>query len=319
MSKIRKRPGSKYYQYTTGTPPNRIRRSTGQTNHHAAKIKQKEFDELYEKQGLTYIPKTTYSFIESYLAWHKQNKSLDWNKRVQQGLTPFAKLYHNVLLTDINIDHVIHYKTERSKVRAKNTVNHELSMLSGLFKYAQMLRLVSNNPADPYFIERYDTSEDRRDPIPIDMIKEIINQTNNDRDKAMMSLALYSGMRAGSAGTLEKKNIKDGFLEWVQGRKVKRKCVVPLHPKLKDMDLTNLAPKKKQRENVTTNLQEMLMDLYQYESDFHSIRHTFSNRLTELDLEWLYIKFLLGHKMDDVTWRYMHKKVETFRPYVYAI
>jgi len=23
--------------------------------------------------------------------------------------------------------------------------------------------------------------------------------------------------------------------------------------------------------------------------------------------------------MDDITWRYMHKRVETFRPYVYAI
>ena len=319
MSKIRKRPNSKYYWYTTGTEPNRVRRSTGQTNIHAAKIKQKEFDKLYEQQGLTYIPKTTHNFIKNYLTWHKQNKNPDWSKRVEQGLTPFAKLYHNTLLTDLNIDHIIHYKTKRSKIRAKNTVNHELSMLSGLFKYAQMLRIILNNPADPYFIERYDTSEYRRNPIPIEMIKEIIEQTTNERDKAMMSLALYSGMRAGNAGTLKNNNIKDGFLEWVQGRKVKRKCVVPMHPNLKDMELTMLAPKKKQRENVTNHLQEMLLDLYKYKSDFHSIRHTFSNRLTELDLEWLYIKFLLGHKMDDITWRYMHKKVETFRPYVYAI
>tara|TARA_R100001443_G_scaffold72379_2_gene80528 strand:+ start:570 stop:1526 length:957 start_codon:yes stop_codon:yes gene_type:complete len=318
LSRIKKRPGSKYYQYTTGTPPNRVRRSTGQTNHHAAKIKQKEFDELYEQQGLTYLPKTVKHFIDNYLAWHKQNKNPEWNKRVEQGLKPFSQLYHNVLLTDISIDHVIHYKAERTKFRAKNTVNHELSMLSGLFKYAQMRRMILSNPADPYFIERYDTSENRRDPIPIDMIKEVINQTTNDRDKAMMSLALYSGMRAADAGTLKKSNIKDGFLEWKQG-KVSKSCVVPMHPNLKDMELTLLAPKKKQRENVTNHLQKMLMELYQYKSDFHSIRHTFSNRLTELDLDWLYIKFLLGHKMDDITWRYMHKKVETFRPYVCAI
>lgn len=318
MSQIRKIPGSKYYQYTKGTPPNRIRRSTKETNYHAAKIKQKEFDKLYDQQGLTYLPKTVNGFIDNYLAWHKQNKSPEWHKRVQQGLKSFSILYKNVLLIDIDIDHVLHYKTLRSKIRAKNTVNHELSMLSGLFKYAQMRKIVLNNPADPYFIERYDTSEDRREPIPTDMIKEVINLTSNERDKAMMSLSLYAGMRASDAGTLKKSNIKDDFLEWQQG-KVKKPCVVPMHPALKEMDIVNLAPKKKQREKVTDNLQEMLMDMYNYKSDFHSIRHTFANRLTELDLEWLYIKFLLGHKMDDITWRYMHKKVETFRPYVCAI
>ena len=85
MSKIRKRPGSKYYQYTTGTPPNRVRRSTGQTNHHAAKIKQKEFDEKYERQGLIASPNLV-KFIDSYLLWHKDNKKKDWSERVQYGL-----------------------------------------------------------------------------------------------------------------------------------------------------------------------------------------------------------------------------------------
>ena len=67
------------------------------------------------------------------------------------------------------------------------------------------------------------------------MIKETINQTTNKRDKIMMSLAVYSGMKAGNAGTLKNNNIKDSFLELVQGREVKRECVVPMHPNLKDM------------------------------------------------------------------------------------
>jgi len=318
MSTVKKRPGSKYYWYTTGTPPNRIRLSTGQTNIHVAKIKQKELDQLYETGRLSVVPKTVKGFIDTYLDWHQENKKPEWHKRVQQGLTTFSKLYGNILITDVNIDHISDYKKLRSKERARNTVNHELSMLSGLFKYAQMRKMVISNPADSYFISRHDTSEDQRDPIPLDMIKEIIKLTDNPRDKAMLSLSLYTGIRAADAGTLTKDNIKDGFIEWKQG-KVSKPVIVPKHPILADMDLVNIAPKKRQRGHVTQRLQEKLMDLYQYESDFHSIRHTFATRLADLELDHIYIKFLLGHKMDDITWRYMHKRVETFRPYVYAI
>jgi len=76
LSSIRKRPGSKYYQYTTGTPPNRIQVSTKTTNIHAARIKQKELDEKYERQGLTASPNLA-KFIDSYLLWHKDNKKKD--------------------------------------------------------------------------------------------------------------------------------------------------------------------------------------------------------------------------------------------------
>ena len=114
MSRIYKRPKSKYYQYTTGTPPNRIRVSTGQTNHHAAKIKQKELDEKYERQGLVASPNLA-KFIESYLIWHKDNKKSDWSDRVGYGLQTFKDMYASMDISNLDIEHITSFKKHRMK------------------------------------------------------------------------------------------------------------------------------------------------------------------------------------------------------------
>jgi len=316
VSKIRKRPNSKYYQYTTGTPPHRIQVSTKATNIHAAKIKQKEFDELYEKKGLTVSPKID-KFIDSYLSWHKKNKKRDWSERVEHGLKSFKSLYGNIDINAIQIEHIQAYKDHRLNSVAGNTINHELSMLSGLFKYAVMRRMAFSNPADPFFVARVDTSEDVRDPIPIHIIKEIINTTTNEKDKAMFCLALYAGFRAKDAGTITEDEIKDEYFVWKQG-KVGRKCVVPKHPIFNTMDLVNLKPKKSKRRSVTNRLQRRL-EAFKETGDYHSIRHTYGDRLEAQGLEFLEVKFLMGHRIEDITWRYIHKNVDKFKPAIYNI
>ena len=316
MSSINKRPGSKYYWYTTGTPPNRIRISTHQTNIHAARIKQKEFDEKYEWYGLIASPNLA-KFIDSYLLWQKDNKKPEWNERVGHGLKHFKEMYANMDISNIDIEHIQAFKTQRMTSIAGNTVNHELSMISGLFKYAQMRRMAFSNPADPFFVARIDTSDDVRDPIPIDIIKEIISTTTNIKDRAMLSLALYAGFRAKDAGTITPDEIQDEYFVWKQG-KVGRKCVVPKHPIFTDMELVNLKPDKSKRRSVTERLQRRLKE-FDTTGDYHSIRHTYAERLEEQGLEFLEVKFLMGHRIDDITWRYIHKSVEKFKPAIYNI
>ena len=316
MSRISKRSGSKYYWYTTGTPPNRIRISTGQTNHHAAKIKQKELDEKYERQGLIASPNLA-KFIDSYLIWHKSNKKKNWSERVEFGLKHFKEMYSSMDISNMDIEHIQAFKDHRSQTVSGNTVNHELSMISGLFKYAQMRRMAFSNPADPFFVARIDTSEDVRKPIPIDIIKEIIHSTTDIKDKAMFSLALYAGFRAQDAGTIAEDEIQDEYFVWKQG-KVGRKCVVPKHPMFNTMDLVNLKPEKSKRRSVTQRLQRRLQEFGE-KGDYHSIRHTYGERLEEQGLEFLEVKFLMGHRIDDITWRYIHKSVDKFKPAIYNI
>ena len=316
MSKIRKRPGSKYYQYTTGTPPNRIQVSTKASNIHAARIKQKELDEKYERQGLTASPNLA-KFIDSYLLWHKDNKKKDWSERVEYGLKTFKTMYASMDISNMDIEHITSFKKHRMKSVSGNTVNHELSMISGLFKYAQMRRMAFSNPADPFFVARIDSSEDVRDPIPLPIIKEIINTTTDPKDKAMFSLALYAGFRAQDAGTITQDEVQDEYFVWKQG-KVGRKCVVPKHPIFNSMDLVNLKPKKSKRRSVTLRLQRRLKEFGE-EGDYHSIRHTYGERLEEQGLEFLEVKFLMGHRIDDITWRYIHKNVSKFKPAIYNI
>ena len=322
LSSIKKRPGSKYYWYTTGTPPNRIRVSTAQTNQHAAKIIQKEFDERYERHRLKASPNLS-KFIDSYLIWHQDNKKPDWNDRVKIGLERFREMYANIDITYLDIEHIQAYKTFRMQSVAGNTINHEMSMISGLFKYAQMRRMIIGNPADPFFVSRVDTEEDTRNPIPIHIIKEIIQNTTNEKDKAMFCLALYAGFRAKDAGTITEDEIKDEYLIWKQG-KVGRKCVVPKHPIFKGMTLVNLKPEKSQRRSVTERLKKTLAKDYGIAKDdkcssFHSIRHTYGDRLEDLGLDFLEVKFLMGHSIKDVTWRYIHKNVDKFKPAIYSI
>ena len=310
MSTVKKRPGSKYYWYSTGTPPTRIRKSTGMSNIHAARIKQKEFDIKYEQNGL--LPSTNVNqFIDHYLIWHKQNKKQSWSDRVEHGLKPFRDQFGGLQVDRIDIEHIQSYKEKRIRDGyAGNTINHELSMLTGMFKYAIMRRMIMSNPADAYFVSRIDTSDKRRQPIDIDVVREIIASETNLKDKAMYTLATYAGMRSGDAGTLTEDNTKDGLLTWNQG-KVGRRCVVPIHPLLEQLELSQLYITKSQRRSLTLRLQKRLRT-YNIQADFHSLRHTFGHRLEELGLDHLEIKFLMGHRIDDITWRYIHKNVDKF-------
>tara|TARA_B100000900_G_scaffold413546_1_gene437816 strand:- start:65 stop:226 length:162 start_codon:yes stop_codon:yes gene_type:complete len=36
-------------------------------------------------------------------------------------------------------------------------------------------------------------------------------------------------------------------------------------------------------------------------------------------LEFLEMKFLMGHRIDDINWRYIHKNVSKFKPAIYNI
>jgi integrase len=84
------------------------------------------------------------------------------------------------------------------------------------------------------------------------------------------------------------------------------------------MNLVNLKPVKSKRRSVTQRLQRRLQEFGE-KGDYHSIRHTYGERLEEQGLEFLEVKFLMGHRIDDITWRYIHKNVSKFKPAIYNI
>jgi site-specific recombinase XerD len=315
LSRLRKPNNSPFWQYTTGTEPNRIRLSTKTGNKKAAVIRQKEWDLIYDQGQHTIQPKSVHAFIDSYLIWHKANKSEAWHTRVKQGLNHFQSMYRTLHLSFIDIEHIQAYKDKRISEGAKgNTINHELSMISGLYKYAMMRRVTFTNPADSYFIARIDTSQDTRQPIPINIIKDIIINETNPKDKAMYSIALYSGMRSSDAGNLSQMNIKNDCLDFIQG-KVGRRCIVPLHPFLSNLNLFELYKTKSQRNRMTERL-KIKLKIHNCEGDYHSIRHTFAASLENQGMDYMEIKFLMGHSMSDVTWRYLSKSTKKYAGFI---
>lgn len=85
--------------------------------------------------------------------------------------------------------------------QAKSTVRHKQIILSQVFQWAVEDNMIATNPARDSRIEIPNTSK-RRPAVPMDKYLEIcghIGELEQERDKALMALIAYTGMRRGEA------------------------------------------------------------------------------------------------------------------------
>lgn len=317
MSRIYKREGSPYWQYTSGTPPHRIKRTTKQTNKALAKQIQKEWDRELTF-GLIDLNITVSRFIDIYAKYIRSEKKHRWATNICGGLNHLKRLFGHLRLRNLHDQQLSEYKSIRKGEGISPTrIHHELGFINGMFEYAIYKGCANRNPAK--LVSRpKKTPVIERVALPIKAIKEIIAEESVNRDKAVFSLALYTGMRSGDMCELKEKNVKNGYIDWIVSKNGKR-CVLPKHNSLKDMDLIMLAKTTNQKKVVSVKFKNKLKEKYDIYGTLHSIRHTYATRLDELGASHMEIKYMMGHTMDDITWRYIHKNVDSLKKYIDAI
>ena len=134
MSRIYKREGSPYWQYTHGTPPNRIKRSTKQTNKTLANQIQREWDKQIVF-GATDLNVTVKGFIDIYAKYVRSEKKHNWATNICGGLNHLKRLYGHLRLQNLNEHNLSEYKETRFEEGVSPTrLHHELGIINGMFE-----------------------------------------------------------------------------------------------------------------------------------------------------------------------------------------
>ena len=92
MSKLYKRPGSPYWWYTHGTPPDRIKKSTKTSDHKVATLLQEKWDKeiLLREQGISFPTVDINKPKHQYITEIEANKKDRWAKQVKSTLNVFV-------------------------------------------------------------------------------------------------------------------------------------------------------------------------------------------------------------------------------------
>ena len=290
MGKLYRRGDSPNWWYTHGTPPNRIMRSCGTSTLKLANILKKKWDEemFFKKHS---IPQNQRMSIHDVCEEFKQN--MVSKKPKNQSITylntkctyidyfnEFMKEPKNrKMFTQVDASDIDRYVVNRmsiGKVSAK-TVRDEVRNIKLMFEYAIKYKYYDNtNPAKNPDIPKHKGK--KRIPIPVQYVLEAIKSKEvSEKDKSFWSICYYTGLRASDAGNLKKSQIKEDRILINTTGKTDVPVEIPLHPKLKKLNIANVYTKKEDRDGSTKRFQQKLIELgYTEKADIHSLRHTFN-------------------------------------------
>jgi len=316
MSRLYRRGDSPNWWYTEGTPPNRIMRSTGTASLKLAKILKKKWDEdLFFKKNN--IPQNQRMTVHDVCEKYKQNmiskktkgKGMDYLNQKCKYIDNFnefmkvpknRKMFSQVDSSDI--DRYVVYRIHEGGVSAK-TVGDEVRNIKLMFEFATKYKYFENeNPALHPDIPKHNPK--KRIPIPAQYVLEVLRSDNiSKKDKTFWSICYYTGLRASDAGNLTENQVQKDRILIHDTNKADVPIEIPLHPKLKAMNIVNVYTKKDDRDDSRKRFQEKLKEIgYTVKADIHCLRHTFNMMmLTEGGLSSKDRKKMLAHSSEATT------------------
>tara|TARA_R100000808_G_scaffold19437_1_gene42166 strand:- start:33 stop:1163 length:1131 start_codon:yes stop_codon:yes gene_type:complete len=255
----------------------------------------------------------------------------DWHKSLCRRITKLLGdhyLYHpDNTVPQINKATIVLYDEERSKTGAdaRKTRHDEGMMIKRLVNEAILRGHWPEdrvNPVDlikrisPEFYSQERSYEHKA--IPTEIMQEAIQNATREIDQLYWSLMFYTGLDSGDAGTLTKENVLSDRIVKLRAKqdsqiKKERWQVVPLHPSLQGMSLTNIMPDLQARAWSRTKLQA-LTGGHKCKNDtgycLKCIRHTFATNLTKsfhkMGLSDNDVSLAMGHQSNEMTARYVH-------------
>ena len=303
MSRIFKRPNSPYYWYQSGTEPHRTRLSLKTKNKKEAESLQRQLDrqKTFNKFG---IPNTLPIYLTVALEIYNDKvlvaKSHSWSRKIRSQLNSFREYLNNDPHIDtISPGHIEDYKNNLLITQAPKTARDKVITLGKFFDYYRLQGNIINNPCDGIDLPTKRPVNPRK-PVPIEKIKEAIDNAPRKVDYLFWSVLLYTQLRVIDAGSLTKEDLITGKLQ----RKNKNPIPIYIPDHLKDEDLTMLAHTDSKKDYSLKLNQEIMMQLG-FKTDFHSIRHSVSTFLLSKNYSIEDIKIITGHSSTAVQ-SYVH-------------
>ena len=309
MSRLFKRKNTPYYYYTVGTPPNRIRQSTGTNNLSVAKKIKVRWDEEYilQKHGIIRPKILLYDLFDQYLTIIKSVKTASWSKRMQLSMNILKAHFNSIYVNDLKLSDVSLFIAERAKTKSASTIRHDIIFLQKALEYAKDNDYVERNVAQKAVLPK--AKKNQHPPFSDETLKAIFNYAN-EIDSIYWKILLYTGLRAGDAGTIKKSEIRDNMIRKTM-QKTGKEITIPLHPKLKKIKrhIVMVMPTDKERRLSYRRLKIILKNIG-IQGNLHTFRHTFSTKLFELGLSTQDVKVVTGHSTATMTTNYTHPRLD---------
>jgi len=320
MATLRKRISKKGYiwfvdYYIAG---HRRRKSTGTANRRIAeKIRQKiESDLVMKKFGIPIEKENNIKlkeFIEKYLEYSKNNKTLGTYKNIHSKLINFIEFTGNRNLENINNFDIEKFKNYLICKRiSKSTCNTTLHTLKAMFNKAIEWGFVSESPLKNVKMFR----TDKKLPVFFEKneIKKFLDAINdNIHFKNYIEFLLYTGCRRNEALMVKWADIdaRRKRISVLAGKTGEAR-EVPINDKLSDI-LKSMDQKGEYLFDLSVNCVNRIFRKYLKKSGIrkpatiHTLRHTFASHLMMSNKVNIYtLSKLLGHSSVKMTEIYSH-------------
>jgi integrase len=301
--------------------------------HRKSHGKQKKFAELHLKEielqiarEELRIPKDAAidGFFENFLIYaeaHVMPKTLEKYLTVINNFENFRSKFESAnMLSKVTPAFLEDYKLARVKRVSKQTVNHDLKILSIIFKRAVDHNLIKKNPVKD--VRRFKVEKKNPRFFSLEEIRLILSKCPERLYPAFMIL-LHTGMRRGEIANLEWEDVdferkvikivaKHG---WSPKGKSERE--IPINNELYGV-LAKLREKstgsyviekrnvKRYERALWENFWRLAKRLGIRNTNIHTFRHTFASYLIMSGVDLVTVKELLGHRDITTTMRYAH-------------
>lgn len=204
-------------------------------------------------------------------------------------------------------------KSHRGKPLAAQTINHNVSVLSTLLRYAKQRDLIDKLPhfsrkrPAPHRVRWLSPDEEKKVFAAIDNADYVIARKHREEMKALTKILIDTGMRRGEVLGLTKENL-DG--DWVRLWKTKtgRARSVPLTSEARALLATHVPfeIKKHQVHRYWAKVREDIGLEKDEQFVLHTLRHTTATRMLRKTKNIAMVQRMLGHTNISTTLRYAH-------------
>lgn len=265
------------------------------------KLKQEKYNSIIPEhmRSITFETYCKDYFIPHFLAkntskYSKTDVTVTTNHFISCfGSTDISKV------TPLQVEQAINAKTELAPATRNKYVAH----IKRMFNYAIELGIITSSPVkikkaklDNKRLRFLSEEEETR------LFAEIDKSTNKLL-KAIVMIAIYTGMRKGEIQSLKPTDIVNGKI-YLKGAvtKSKKGRYIPISEKIKsylsgDFDYSIDVKKSFNNACKKANIHDF---------KFHDLRHTFASRLAQSGVDLYTVKELLGHSSIELTQRYSH-------------
>ncbi len=309
MSRLFKRKDSPYYYYTNGDGPKRVVKSTETESLKIARLIKNKWDEefILQKHGITRPKILLYDLFDQHLTVIQSVKSASWSKRMRLSMNILKAHFNNIYVHDLKLSDVSLFIAERAKTKSASTIRHDIIFLQKALEYAKDNDFIERNIAQKVSLPK---AVKRQHPPFSDETLKLILDSANEIDKIYWQVLLYTGLRAGDAGTIEENDIRGNVIRKTM-QKTGKVVAVPLHPKLKIIkkQIVMVMPTDEDRRLSYRRLKRILKNIGT-QGNLHTFRHTFSTKLFELGLSTQDVKIVTGHSTATMTAGYTHPRLQ---------